>query len=201
MLKIRTIMTLIMMLTGLEVLNAGRKHDHNHSNQVVSKSNGKSADSSITDYPTNENTIILLIEGLVCSFCAYATEQQIKKYDFVDKSKFGGDGVEILPEKGLAKIAIFKEKVIPFFQNFLIPQKRQAISLKKYIFIEKVLSKKQKKGLFLTHGYVKQKFFLRVKKKLGLNIIRKSVEVWGNLTEASTKNNLTLMVERWRNIK
>ncbi len=182
------------------MLGAKHKHDHNHSHQETSKSDGESAGNSNTYYPTNENIITLVIQGLVCSFCAYATEKQIKKYDFVDKAKFGGDGVEILPEKGLARVALLEKKAVSF-SKFFKATKTAGYKLKKIYLYKKGYIQKTKEGLSLVSGYAKQKFLLQSKKELHLNTVHKSVEVWGTITKASSKNNLTLIVERWRKIK
>ncbi len=36
---------------------------------------------------------VIQIKGVVCSFCAYGTEKNLSKLDFLDKSQFGQDGV------------------------------------------------------------------------------------------------------------
>ena len=36
---------------------------------------------------------VIQIKGVVCSFCAYGTEKNLSKLDFLNKSQFGEDGV------------------------------------------------------------------------------------------------------------
>jgi hypothetical protein len=40
-----------------------------------------------------DNRAVIQVKGVVCSFCAYGTEKNLSKLDFLDKSVFGGDGV------------------------------------------------------------------------------------------------------------
>lgn len=37
--------------------------------------------------------LVIQVKGVVCSFCAYGTEKNLSKLDFLNKSFFGGDGV------------------------------------------------------------------------------------------------------------
>jgi len=41
------------------------------------------------------NELKVKVSGVVCSFCAYGVERNISKLNFMDKSKFGDDGVLI----------------------------------------------------------------------------------------------------------
>ena len=42
--------------------------------------------------PNDPHQLIVQVNGIVCSFCAYGTEKNLSKLDFLDKSRFG-DGV------------------------------------------------------------------------------------------------------------
>ena len=53
-----------------------------------------------------KNEMIVSVDGLVCSFCAYGAEKNISKVDFIDRDHFGGDGVSVDIQKGVVKISI-----------------------------------------------------------------------------------------------
>lgn len=54
------------------------------------------ADQDTTDEILVEpNQAVVQVNGIVCSFCAYGTEKNLSKLDFLDKSQFGDDGVLI----------------------------------------------------------------------------------------------------------
>lgn len=40
-----------------------------------------------------DNRAVIQVKGVVCSFCAYGTQKNLGKLDFLDKSEYGGDGV------------------------------------------------------------------------------------------------------------
>lgn len=40
-----------------------------------------------------DNRAVVQVQGVVCSFCAYGTEKNLGKLDFLDQSEYGGDGV------------------------------------------------------------------------------------------------------------
>ncbi len=42
--------------------------------------------------PNDPHQLIVQVNGIVCSFCAFGTEKKLSKLDFLDKSRFG-DGV------------------------------------------------------------------------------------------------------------
>jgi len=42
--------------------------------------------------PDDPHQLIVQVNGIVCSFCAFGTEKKLSKLDFLDKSQFG-DGV------------------------------------------------------------------------------------------------------------
>ena len=39
--------------------------------------------------------LVIQVKGVVCSFCAYGTEKNLSKLDFLDKTQFNDDGVLI----------------------------------------------------------------------------------------------------------
>ena len=39
------------------------------------------------------NQAVIQVNGIVCSFCAYGTEKNLRRLTFLDKSQFGDDGV------------------------------------------------------------------------------------------------------------
>jgi hypothetical protein len=41
------------------------------------------------------NQTAIQVNGIVCSFCAYGTEKNLSKLNFLDRSQFGNDGVLI----------------------------------------------------------------------------------------------------------
>jgi hypothetical protein len=40
-----------------------------------------------------DNQAVIQVKGVVCSFCAYGTEKNLSKLNFLDKSQYEGDGV------------------------------------------------------------------------------------------------------------
>ncbi len=65
---------------------------------------------------------IVQVNGIVCSFCAYGAEKNLSKLEFLDDSKFGGDGVLIDIRSHRITLALRPE------QNFDLAEVYKAIT-------------------------------------------------------------------------
>ena len=86
----------------------------NHAGEHHHKQHDMSGDVQLMDeeFTPSTNQIVLKVDGVVCSFCAYGLEKSISKLPFVEKSLFGGDGVFVDVNKGIITVAINpKEKI------------------------------------------------------------------------------------------
>lgn len=54
------------------------------------------------------------VKGVVCSFCAYGTEKNLARLDFVNQNLFGGDGVLLDLENASITLSLRKDKKINF---------------------------------------------------------------------------------------
>ncbi len=61
---------------------------------------------------------VIQVNGIVCSFCAYGTEKNLSKLTFLDKSKFGDDGVLIDIKTHRITLALQPDQVLDFAQVF-----------------------------------------------------------------------------------
>ena len=64
------------------------------------------------------NEIKVKVSGVVCSFCAYGVERNLSKLSFLDKEKFGEDGVLIDISTQIVTVATNPKKVINLGQVF-----------------------------------------------------------------------------------
>lgn len=58
------------------------------------------------------NQAVVQVNGIVCSFCAYGTEKNLSKLNFLDKSKFGDDGVLIDIESHRITLALQPDQMM-----------------------------------------------------------------------------------------
>jgi hypothetical protein len=66
-------------------------------------------------YETQEPSQLLVqVEGVVCSFCAYGTEKNLTRLEFVDPKFFGGDDVLLNLKKASITLALQEGKRINF---------------------------------------------------------------------------------------
>ena len=63
---------------------------------------------------TNLSQMHITVKGVVCSFCAYGTEKNLARLDFVDPSFYGGDGVHIDLEQATITLALRSDQEINF---------------------------------------------------------------------------------------
>ena len=180
---------------SIEAGDVHDKHDHSHDRgsspgkKTVNKAKKLSA-----LYPKKESTINLEIQGLVCSFCAYATEKKVGKLDFVDKTKFGGDGVEVTPEQGRARVAIRRGKAI------LIPKLFKAVETAGYRLTHVYLRqrgrvRRVKNQYFFTSGFTGQKYLLGNAKEVGIKRNIGQLEIWAFFHKKD--DTVVLTIERW----
>ena len=69
------------------------------------------ADEFAKDIVVKPNQAVIQVSGIVCSFCAYGTEKNVSKLDFLDASHFG-DGVMIDIETYQLTVALNPNKHI-----------------------------------------------------------------------------------------
>ena len=62
----------------------------------------------------DHNQLEIEVKGVVCSFCAYGTEKNLARLDFVEPKLFGGDGVLLDLENAAITLALQKDKAINF---------------------------------------------------------------------------------------
>ncbi|MBI1927507.1 hypothetical protein HYR99_25105 [Candidatus Poribacteria bacterium] len=56
--------------------------------------------------------LLVQVEGVVCSFCAYGTEKNLARLEFVNPKFFGGDGVLLNLKKAFIALALQENKKI-----------------------------------------------------------------------------------------
>jgi len=77
------------------------------------------ADQGTTDEILVEpNQAIVQVNGIVCSFCAYGTEKNLSKLNFLDKSQFGDDGVLIDIQSHRVTLALQPDQEFDFGQVY-----------------------------------------------------------------------------------
>lgn len=52
------------------------------------------------------NILLLEVNGIVCNFCAFGIERDLKKFAAVDHNHFGGDGVLVDVDTSLVNVAL-----------------------------------------------------------------------------------------------
>ena len=78
----------------------------------------------IADQDTNDEILvephqaIVQVNGIVCSFCAYGTEKNLSKLNFLDKSQFGDDGVLIDIQSHRVTLALQPDQEFDFGQVY-----------------------------------------------------------------------------------
>jgi hypothetical protein len=77
------------------------------------------ADQDTTDrIPVEPNQAVVQVNGIVCSFCAYGTEKNLSKLNFLDKSQFGDDGVLIDIQSHRVTLALQPDQEFDFGQVY-----------------------------------------------------------------------------------
>jgi len=64
------------------------------------------------------NQAVVQVKGVVCSFCAYGTEKALSKLSFLDKSKFGDDGVLMDIHTHRLTLALLPERKLELSQIY-----------------------------------------------------------------------------------
>jgi hypothetical protein len=59
------------------------------------------------------NRVVIQVNGMVCSFCAYGVEKSLSKLKVLDSSQFGGDGVHLDIDHHLVTLALQPGEVLP----------------------------------------------------------------------------------------
>ena len=77
---------IISLLLPLAANNAFAKHSENHQHKIININTNQE------NIKPNQNEVILVVHGVVCSFCSYGIQKKLSKLDFVDTSKFNKKG-------------------------------------------------------------------------------------------------------------
>jgi hypothetical protein len=108
-----TILTAVFFMGTL--LYAGPEGGHHKKMDMAKKHSHKKTDIKKVDTSESipsKNELVIKIDGLVCSFCAYGTEKNLSKIDFIDRSTYGGDGVFVEIEQGFVKLSLNPKKTV-----------------------------------------------------------------------------------------
>ncbi len=63
---------------------------------------------------TSPGHLGIQVNGIVCSFCAYGTEKNLARLDFLDKTQFGKDGVLVDIKAHRITLALQKDKPVRY---------------------------------------------------------------------------------------
>ena len=63
---------------------------------------------------TSPGHLAIQVNGIVCSFCAYGTEKNLARLDFLDKTQFGKDGVLVDIKAHRITLALQKDKPVRY---------------------------------------------------------------------------------------
>ncbi|NQY74813.1 MAG: heavy-metal-associated domain-containing protein [Candidatus Margulisbacteria bacterium] len=108
------------------------------------------------------NQIVLKVDGVVCSFCAYGLEKSISTLPFVEKSLFGGDGVFVDVEKGMITVAINPKEKIDILGTVRAITKAGYVAREIHMWVSGYLEVPKEKTLF-TDSHYTQAFSLTQK--------------------------------------
>ncbi|PCI54461.1 MAG: hypothetical protein COB36_09850 [Alphaproteobacteria bacterium] len=70
----------------------------------------------IAEQPTSSEYLVVQVNGIVCSFCAYGTEKNLRKLDFLDSTQFGNDGVLVDINAHTITLALQRQKPVQYAQ-------------------------------------------------------------------------------------
>lgn len=99
-------MVLISFILMISIANgayASHTKDHVHEEAIIA-----STGQEVTVQPQQ---VVVTVKGVVCSFCAYGTEKNLSKLTFLDRSKFGDNGVLMDIHSGKITLAVTSGQV------------------------------------------------------------------------------------------
>tara|TARA_A100001015_G_C14974869_1_gene706791 strand:- start:1219 stop:1647 length:429 start_codon:yes stop_codon:yes gene_type:complete len=91
-----------LLLPALMTNNAFAKHSESHKHEIPNVITGKEE----SDIKPDPNEAILVVHGVVCSFCSFGIQKKLSKLDFVDTTKFNKKGSKVNIETQRVTVAI-----------------------------------------------------------------------------------------------
>jgi len=66
--------------------------------------------------PASPDYLVIQVNGIVCSFCAYGTEKNLRRLEFLDKTQYGGDGVLVNINAHTITLALQRQLPVQYAQ-------------------------------------------------------------------------------------
>ena len=70
----------------------------------------------IREQPASADYLVIQVNGIVCSFCAYGTEKNLRRLDFLDRTQYGDDGVLININEHTITLALQRQVPVHYAQ-------------------------------------------------------------------------------------
>ena len=70
----------------------------------------------ITEQPASSDYLVIQVNGIVCSFCAYGTEKNLRRLDFLDRTQYGDDGVLVDINEHTITLALQRQMPVRYAQ-------------------------------------------------------------------------------------
>jgi len=96
----------VALLSSSGIAFASHSHDHVNGDKVIHP--------SAKEFRVMPGQVGVQVRGIVCSFCAYGTEKNLSKLDFLDRTQFGKDGVLVDIHSGFTTLSISSGKQVDF---------------------------------------------------------------------------------------
>ena len=143
------------------------------------------------------NQLLVEVKGVVCSFCAYGTEKNLARLDFIDPNYFDGDGVFLDLENAAITLALQAD------QKVNLDHVNRAIKKGGYDLVTVYLKlvgtvEKQDKEFFIRNQWNGQLFGLLEKEGLpwkGDDYLGREVIIQGSITRASLENQVSSIAQ------
>ena len=91
---------ILLLFTVIPSYSEQDEHKHDNDTQI-----NKPIDTDITNIKVNENEIVIIVNGIVCSFCSQGVTRKLSKLPFIDQSKYK-KGVKVEIENQKVTIAV-----------------------------------------------------------------------------------------------
>ncbi|MBN4081118.1 hypothetical protein JYT44_02005 [Caldithrix abyssi] len=112
------------------------------------------------NYEVQDHHYLLVeVKGIVCSFCAFGTEKNLGRLDFVDPKFYDGDGVFLDLEKASITLSVQKDKAIDFTNIGKAIVKGGYVPVASHIKLSGPIVKKNQ-ALFIQNQWNGQQFHL-----------------------------------------
>ena len=162
--------------TPLNQKDGLHRHDHVHKKRSTKKQKE-------VEYinPKEYGVMAIFADGLVCSFCAYAIEKNVKKLPFIDKKKFK-KGVVVSLKKALLKLHYCKKN-----KNINIQKAMDAIQKGSYFpktisFLLKGVLLRERKNWIVKDHWLQKSFFITNTKEKWNAYRSKTVQIKGTVS-------------------